>query len=125
MSNQASDYLGYLRLVWRPEWAYNFPNKEALVASYRLTQDQLPTTYTFFHQDRPLFVLDPHSFTSLANKNRLTSTTARDVLGSILRLMQLRRTKATEMDIGGKTVHIRAEIPTYEIATVELKMSRA
>jgi hypothetical protein len=85
----------------------------------------LPTTYTFFHQDRPLFILDPHSFALLANKNRLTGTTAQDVLGSILRLMQLRRTKATEMDIRGKTVCIRAEIPVYEIATVELKMSRA
>jgi hypothetical protein len=29
------------------------------------------------------------------------------------------------MDIRGKTVRIRAEIPAYEIATVELKMSRA
>jgi hypothetical protein len=38
--------------------------------------------------------------------------------------MQLRRTKATEMDIRGKTIYIRAEIPVYEIATVELKMSR-
>jgi hypothetical protein len=29
------------------------------------------------------------------------------------------------MDIRGKTVCIKAEIPTYEITIVELKMSRA
>jgi hypothetical protein len=29
------------------------------------------------------------------------------------------------MDIRGKTVHIRAEIPAYKITTVELKMSHA
>jgi translation elongation factor EF-G len=53
------------------------------------------------------------------------STTTQDVLGSILRLIQLRRIKATKMDIKGKIIHIKAEIPIYEITTVELKMSRA
>lgn len=125
LNNQALDYSGYLELLWKQEWAYGFENKVLAVEDhYTLRRTDLPKSYTWYFQDRPLLVLDPSTFRRLFYRGKLIGQTARDVFGAIYRVSQMRRTKATEMIINGEIHRIGESIPAYEIATVELEMSK-
>ena len=84
----------------------------------------MPESYSFRHNRRPLFLLNPKSFTALANSGRLTGYTARTVIQAIHTILQLRRTMVTKVLRKGQWIRIGDDILPYMIATVELAMTR-
>jgi hypothetical protein len=125
MINRISDYMGYLLIFWRDAWDYSLHGND-LARSYEPSfWAEVPSSYQYWINDTPLFVLNPYNFARLANRGELVGFLARNVLQAILRCIQLRRTKATPIIIDGRTVRIADSIPHYEIVTVELRMSIA
>lgn len=123
MINRASDYLGYLSMFFEEAWGQEV-SKYALVESYfPESWATIPESYSFWLHDIPLSVLDPKTFARLVNRDLLEGHVAQTVLHSIYRVLQLRRTKATKIEVLGETTRIGDSIPPYEICTVELRMN--
>jgi hypothetical protein len=123
MMNRVSDYLGYLMIFWKERWDHDVYG-DSIVRSYEPEYwKQIGTTYTHWVANTPLYVLNPRTFARLANRGVLTGQVARHVLQAILQCLQMRRTKASYITVGGERTRIGDTIPPYEIVTVELKMS--
>lgn len=124
MINRVSDYHGYLAIFWRESWDHGVFGADVARSYEPAYWPEMPSTYQYWVADTPLFVLNPRSFARLANSGALTGFVARNVLQALLQCLQMRRTKATEITVGGVASRIGDSIPHYEIVTVELGMPR-
>jgi SNF2 family DNA or RNA helicase len=143
MMNTVGDLFGYLRLLWRPEWAEwtivvdrlkldaykdDFDYLKAVKERYPTIEKEslrrLSTTVNR-HGVRP-WALEPSNFKTLAMASApMSAESAQIVLPAILKQIQLRRTMASFIDLenGLDPIRIGAEIPPYEVVTVELQMN--
>lgn len=153
MINRIADLIGYLDLLFKPEWRVA-PREWEGERAYELTfdlysDDTLPQhtpIYSFggelaIYQDAahttlvdnylPLWRLDPDAYRSVTRSMEtepsvFAATQAHRVLRTVLPLIQLRRTMATEVVRfpGEAPIRIGDGIPHFRIVTVELAYSR-
>ena len=80
--------------------------------------------YKYYYNNRSLFILNSFSFTSFYNKDKLIDQTIRNILKTILYIIQIRRIKTTKMIVNNKRIYIKKQISIYEIVTIKLIMSK-
>jgi hypothetical protein len=89
--NKAVDLLGYLVLLWQPEWAGDWDEYDTLVDAYKSVKDDDPV-------ERRLFILDPRRFRKVESKGVVNQEAIYYALPRIHALLEMRRTMATEME---------------------------
>ncbi|EXJ93958.1 hypothetical protein A1O1_02351 [Capronia coronata CBS 617.96] len=136
MINRVSDLLGYLNLLWTPDWKHDLirldkfvlPEDPRVIFEESTTQvfnDSAPR-YQARYQKWPVYIFNPKVFASLLNKGLLGGgSLAHKVPGNILKRMQLRWTMASKIWSADHDYYQPGvNVPIYRIAGVELEMSR-
>jgi SNF2-related domain len=131
MMNRATDYVGYLHLLWRDDMAMDpqdYPDSDKeLYTDDNLVPKQSPLyapggRYDFEAHSLPLWRLDPYRFKHIMIERQvdITALVAFEVLRGITQMTTLRRTQATVLEANGEQVRIGNSIPRYQICTVEV-----
>ena len=118
MMNQATDYVGYLFLLWDPAMAIDERDQPTEYADLYTDNSLVPQRtaaylpggrYEFSKFGLPLWRIDPYHFKYVISERQvdLTALTAYRVLRGITQLITLRRTQATIIDLGDKAIRPR------------------
>ena len=134
MLNKVLDLHGFLSLIWRPQWELQLDDRveeEGVIYSddfdptpFFDTDDNVDNIHSLWYaykQGLRLYVLNPKVFLRQSANGHFSAAIARTILPCILKLLQLRRTMATRIDLGdGVAIRPGETIPHYCIKTVEL-----
>jgi SNF2-related domain len=121
--NRVTDYLGYLALFFKPEWAQSGNDLDDDNPS-QMYRDFLALPLVEQTVENGLHLLDPELFTHNLVLGDMPMERAQHVLPALSRVMQLQRTMASPVDVGGgKTQRIGDTIPPFVVETVELALS--
>ena len=129
MINRSNDLLGFVELMWRPEFAV--AGKEDIgFEDFEEAKDTLADQNQMLNPDNIssfLHLLNPAFFADVAkgsNGNQLDPAVAQKFIPTILQIIQLRKTFADEVVMhDGQRRRIGQSIPPYRITTVELHMN--
>ena len=129
-SNQAADIRGIISLIYSVLNHYklldiNFSN----LLEYSIMQQKISKLLAgnLHHLDLIEYCisLNPKRFRGLSSSN-IDINLCAALIRPILMLSQIRRYKGLTVELEpGKSVTVRADIPTYHVLTVELQMSRS
>ena len=137
MMNKMLDMHGFLSLVWKPKWKLQLGDNIDYSQIYE--QDFVPDESTYDNNDDDsyglkktleqgykLYLLDPLAFIRQSKNGHFTPATARNILPPIIEQIQLRRTMASQIDLGpGRDPVFPGEaIPHYTIKTLELEFTK-
>jgi SNF2 family DNA or RNA helicase len=131
MMNRATDYIGYLHLLWDDEMKLDSKDQPDDLKDIYINDTIIPKEteayrskgkYDFGRYRLPLWRLDPYIFKFVMTERQvdLSALTAFEVLRGITQLITLRRTQATVLDVNGEQLRIGSRIPRYQICTVEV-----
>jgi hypothetical protein len=137
--NKPSDLFGSISLIWetlRPGLiAASAPENDSLQeielseyeeAMVKYEEDYKLTAVNLACITQFLTFLNPMRFRSIGNREKSMSTqTGSKLLPIILSIIQLRRFKGMEMDLGDSIITIGGDIPQYKVTTVELEADKA
>ncbi|KAI9674034.1 MAG: hypothetical protein M1829_003877 [Trizodia sp. TS-e1964] len=112
--NKVTDILGYLSILFQPEWRRDQTADDSAISHYQKAA-------AFDPIEDKLHLLDPTLFKKLIKKGTLSRYNASKSLPRIFEMIQLRRTVATRMVIPPDNVcYVGGEIPQYHVETIEL-----
>jgi SNF2-related domain len=131
MMNRATDYIGYLHLLWDDEMKLDSKDQPDDLKDIYIDDTMIPkqteayrrsSKYDFSQHRLPLWRLDPYIYKFVMTERQvdLSALTAFEVLRGITQLITLRRTQATVLDVNGEQLRIGSRIPRYQICTVEV-----
>lgn len=133
--NHVKDLYGLLRFMFQSIGDQIDDKEQCLrIRQYKQLRNELSTQYDndFLKippekMQRFAMAVNPYSFKKVLGTDKTTESSvniAADVVPLISQMIILRRVKGTTMTVCDQTIVVAAEIPRYQIITVELRMSQ-
>jgi hypothetical protein len=132
MINRVDDLLGYLWLLWDQVWMRDVHGKymgdlpQCYTEEYhryfkRDHERDYGTDFPLGFENHRLYLLNPWWYKNLCGRTAgLSGNDARDVLGAILRMIQVKVTPAMKMMVNGEEIRVGASIKPCKTVSVEL-----
>lgn len=124
MINKSADIAGFLAMMQREEWMVDFQALPEGLEYIRLYDGDFEAPAGLVQDPHciqaRMWIFDAALFHAVTYKGDLPIAYADSVLGTILARAMIRRTMASTVDVGGRTYSIGADIPAYQVITVEV-----